>query len=68
MILAHNHPSGNLNPSRDDIKITDRIYSAAKLFDIAIHDHLIITNNGYFSFADKNMIPNFNIYQHLNSK
>ena len=68
MILAHNHPSGNLQPSRDDIKLTDRIYSAAKLFDIAIHDHLIITNNGYFSFADKNLIPNFNIYQHLNSK
>ena len=68
MILAHNHPSGNLQPSKDDIKITDRIYSAANLFDITLHDHLIITAKGYFSFADKNMIPNFNIYQHLNSK
>ena len=68
MILAHNHPSGNLQPSQDDIKLTDRIYSAAKLFDIALHDHLIITNNGHFSFADNNLIPNFNIYQHLKSK
>lgn len=68
MILAHNHPSGELQPSKEDIKVTDSIYSAAKLFDITLHDHLIITNNGYFSFADKNLIPNFNIMQHKDSK
>lgn len=52
MILFHNHPSGNLKASNEDHNITQKIKDAAKLFDIAVLDHLIITENGYWSFAD----------------
>jgi DNA repair protein RadC len=52
MILAHNHPSGNLKPSHADIKLTQKLVSAGKLFDLPILDHLIITNDNYYSFAD----------------
>ncbi len=52
IILAHNHPSGNLNPSENDIKITDNIRSTGKILEIQLLDHLIITDHGYFSFAD----------------
>ncbi len=53
IILAHNHPSGNLKPSKDDISITRKIENAGKLLDIAVVDHLIITNEGYISFANE---------------
>ncbi len=53
IILAHNHPSGNLRPSSDDIRITKKLKEAAKLLDIELHDHLIITENGYFSMAEE---------------
>ena len=56
LILAHNHPSGNLNPSEADIKITKNIREAGKLMDISLVDHLIITDEGYYSFADEGMI------------
>jgi len=56
IIICHNHPSGNLNPSDADIKITKKIADAAKLFDINILDHIIIGDNKYFSFADEGMI------------
>ena len=56
LILCHNHPSGNLQPSDADIKITRKIYDAAKMMDIRLLDHLIIGENSYFSFADENMI------------
>lgn len=57
IILAHNHPSGNLNPSKADRAITDKIKAAAKLFDILVLDHLILTpENGYYSFADEGWI------------
>jgi DNA repair protein RadC len=56
IIICHNHPSGNLNPSDADIKITKKIVDAAKLLDINILDHLIIGDNNYYSFADKGMI------------
>ncbi|WP_136467996.1 JAB domain-containing protein [Flagellimonas onchidii] len=53
VILAHNHPSGNLNPSTQDKQLTQRIKEAAKLLDIAVLDHIIITPFGeYYSFAD----------------
>lgn len=52
IILAHNHPSGSLNPSDADIKLTNRLYKAGKLLDIGVLDHLIITKDNYYSFAE----------------
>lgn len=52
VILSHNHPSGNLKPSEQDEKLTKRIKEAAKLFDITVLDHVIVTRNSYYSFAD----------------
>ena len=57
IVLCHNHPSGNPNPSKEDIALTDKMVNAAKLFDIQIIDHLIITSNTYFSFADDGIMP-----------
>lgn len=56
IMLAHNHPSGNVQPSSDDNKITKRIMEAAKLFDITVLDHIIITNESYYSFTDNGNI------------
>lgn len=52
IILAHNHPSGKLQPSEADIQITNKIKEAGKIMDIAILDHFIITEYDYYSFAD----------------
>lgn len=51
-IVAHNHPSGNLNPSSEDIQLTRKIMQAAMLLDLKMLDHLIITLDGYYSFID----------------
>lgn len=51
LILVHNHPSGGLIPSRQDDELTQKISQAARLFDIEVVDHLIISENGYFSYA-----------------
>lgn len=56
MILCHNHPSGNLQPSEADISITRRLKESASLMDISLLDHLIIGGRGYFSFADENIL------------
>lgn len=56
IILVHNHPSGNLNPSTDDKKITEQLNSSCKLMGITLLDHLIITKNDYFSFADEGLL------------
>jgi DNA repair protein RadC len=56
IILAHNHPSGNLKASDEDIKITSKIKLVCNSLDIQLLDHLIITNNGFLSFSDKGMI------------
>ena len=56
IILAHNHPSGNLRPSSEDIRVTKKLKEAAKLLDIELHDHLIVAENGYFSMAEENYI------------
>jgi DNA repair protein RadC len=55
-ILAHNHPSGNVMPSHQDIKLTDRVKDALKLLDVQLLDHLILTEEKYFSFADEGRI------------
>jgi DNA repair protein RadC len=56
IILCHNHPSGNLKPSQADINLTRKLKTAGNFLDIEVHDHLIITNDGYYSFADNRMI------------
>ncbi len=56
LILAHNHPSGNLQPSSADKELTRKLQEAVKVFDIRILDHLIITEQHYFSFADQNVL------------
>ena len=53
LVLAHNHPSGNLKPSRQDIGITKQVKEAARLMRISVLDHLILTDAGYYSFADE---------------
>jgi DNA repair protein RadC len=56
-IICHNHPSGNINPSESDNRITEKIKSAGNLLDIQLLDHLIITTDGdYFSYADSGLI------------
>ena len=56
IILSHNHPSGNLKPSAEDINLTKRLISGAKLLEIIIFDHLIITDHAYYSFADEGIL------------
>lgn len=53
IVIAHNHPSGNLVPSEPDIKITRQLEHACKLLDVALLDHLIIGGSGYYSFKDE---------------
>jgi DNA repair protein RadC len=56
IVLAHNHPSSNLKPSRSDEELTKKIKEAAKFLDIKVLDHLIVTTEGYFSFADEGLL------------
>jgi len=52
IVLAHNHPSGNLQPSTQDLQLTKKLTEAMKLLDVSILDHLIITTEGYYSFVE----------------
>lgn len=56
LILCHNHPSGNLTPSIQDETVTTKIKNAAALMDISVLDHIILSNEGYYSFADEGRI------------
>lgn len=56
ILISHNHPSGNLNPSEGDTKLTKKIVEGGKLLDITVIDHLIIAQDGYFSFADEGLL------------
>ncbi len=56
IILTHNHPSGNLKPSQADLNITKKLVAAGKTLDINVLDHLIISENGYYSFLDEGLI------------
>ena len=56
IILCHNHPSGSLRPSRADEELTGKIKEAAKFFDIKVMDHIIVSNEGYYSFADEGIL------------
>jgi DNA repair protein RadC len=56
IVLCHNHPSGNLKPSRADEDLTNKIKEAAKYFDIIVMDHIIVSEEGYYSFADEGIL------------
>lgn len=53
IILAHNHPSGNLKPSMQDRELTKKIREASKFLDVQLLDHIIVTARGYYSFSDE---------------
>ena len=59
IILAHNHPSGELNPSREDIALTNKIKAGAEILDLKVLDHLIISNDSFYSFADEGLVQLF---------
>ena len=56
LVFVHNHPSGNPNPSKDDLTITNKLKEAAQAIDVSVHDHLIIAGNDVYSFADHGLI------------
>lgn len=56
IVLCHNHPSGQLRPSEEDIRLTRKLLDGGRLLDIAVLDHLIVTASGYYSFADNGML------------
>lgn len=56
IVLAHNHPSGNSKPSENDLRLTTKMENAGKFLDLPILDHIIITSEEYFSFADEGYI------------
>jgi len=56
IIISHNHPSGNPEPSREDIEITNRLIEAGKILGIEVDDHVIVTKHRYFSFKEKGLI------------
>lgn len=56
VVLAHNHPSGDSEPSEDDLTITKRLKESGKIQGIEVIDHIIITKNGFFSFKERGLI------------
>lgn len=56
LIVAHNHPSGNLKPSQEDLSVTKQIKEAGELLSIQLFDHIIITQKAYYSFADEGLL------------
>jgi DNA repair protein RadC len=56
VVLAHNHPSGDPEPSEDDITITKRLIEAGRILGVEVTDHIVISKSGFFSFKEKNLI------------
>lgn len=56
IVISHNHPSGNLQPSNADIQLTRKVKEAGKLLDIELMDHVIVSTEAYYSFADEGML------------
>ena len=56
LIIAHNHPSGNLKPSQADIELTKKLREGGRLLEIPLLDHLVVTTEGYYSFADEGLL------------
>jgi len=54
--VAHNHPSGQLRPSEEDIRLTRKLVEGGRMLDILVQDHLIITTDGFYSFADNGQL------------
>lgn len=57
LIVVHNHPSGDFNPSKEDLLVTKSLVSSGKLLNIPILDHVIISSDGYFSFLENDILP-----------
>ncbi len=57
VILVHNHPSGDLNPSQADIDLTNKLLNGGKFLELKVLDHLIISTKNYVSFIDKKLLP-----------
>ena len=57
IVIAHNHPSGEISPSTEDRNVTKQIFEAGKLLDIPLRDHIIIGDGEYFSFAEAGIMP-----------
>jgi DNA repair protein RadC len=57
IIICHNHPSGNLQPSHNDIELTKKIMQAGKIMQVTLLDHIIVSKAGYYSFAEHDMLP-----------
>ncbi|RZK11127.1 MAG: DNA repair protein [Flavobacterium sp.] len=58
IVLSHNHPSGHLIPSENDKKLTEKIWQGGEILNISIFDHLIVSPQNYYSFADNGIMPN----------
>ncbi|MCL2414780.1 MAG: DNA repair protein RadC [Bacteroidales bacterium] len=56
IVLGHNHPSGNILPSKNDVLVTQKIQTAAKLLDLRVIDHIILSGNDYYSFGDDGIL------------
>lgn len=56
IILSHNHPSGDVQPSREDIKTTEQLMAAGRILGLLVRDHIIITGSEYFSFLERGLI------------
>jgi DNA repair protein RadC len=56
VIVSHNHPSGNLKPSENDLALTKRLKEVLDLINVTLLDHIILTDESYFSFADQNLL------------
>ena len=56
LVICHNHPSGNLRPSREDDRLTERVKETAKLMEMNLLDHIILSSTGYYSYADEGKI------------
>ncbi len=56
IIVAHNHPSGNREPSREDVQVTKKLTKAAEMLDIPLRDHLIVTEEGYTSLRERDLM------------
>lgn len=56
IIVAHNHPSGNLEPSKEDIELTKKLVEGGKILDISVHDHIIFTDDSFYSMSENRII------------
>lgn len=59
LILVHNHPGGSLKPSPQDDAITEKVFVAAKYLDVKIHDHVIVADEGYYSYTDEGRMDDY---------